>query len=60
MMEAYAEIARIDARVRDKLVKRARRQGMTKQGEIIKLIEEWKRVAMRSDRHRKHRPHKER
>ena len=48
---------RIDARVRDKLLKRARRLGLTNQDEdeVIKLVEAWKHAAARIDR--KHRQH---
>jgi hypothetical protein len=53
---ALEEVARIDARVRDKLLKRAHKQGMTSQAEVIKLIEVWKRAAARTDR--KHHKHK--
>jgi cell division protein FtsL len=38
-LEASEEVARIDARIRDKLLKRARKQGMTSQDELIKLVE---------------------
>ena len=41
MKAAYQEIARIDARVREKLLKRARKQGMTNQDEIVDLVEAW-------------------
>ena len=58
MKAAYLEIARIDAKIRDKLLKRARKQGMTSQGEVIELVEAWKRAAARVSRHRKHGPHK--
>ena len=58
MKDAYSEIARIDAQVRDKLLKRARKQGMTNQDEIIELIEAWKRAAARASKRRKHGPHK--
>jgi hypothetical protein len=50
---AYREIARIDARVRNKLLKRARTQGMVNQEEVIELVEAWKRAATRIDRQRK-------
>ena len=60
MKDAYAEIARIDAQVKDKLLKRARRQGMTNQDEIIQVIEAWKRATTRVSKRRKHGPHKER
>jgi hypothetical protein len=59
MKTAYQEIARIDARVRDKLLKRARKQGMVNQDEIIKLVEAWKCAAAPIDRRRKHDRHKE-
>ena len=58
MKAAYLEIARIDARGRDKLLKRARRQGETNQDQVIELVEAWKRAAARVSRHRKHGPHK--
>jgi hypothetical protein len=58
MDAAYQEIARIDAQVRDKLLKRAGKQGMVNQDEIIELVEEWKRAATRIDRQRKHGPQK--
>ena len=41
MKDAYSEIARIDTRVRDKLLKRARKLGMTNQDEIPELVEAW-------------------
>jgi len=37
--------ARIDARIRDKLLKRARKQGMANEREVLELIEAWKRAA---------------
>jgi hypothetical protein len=43
----YCEIARIDARIREKLLKRARKQGMVNQDEVIQLVEEWKCAAAR-------------
>jgi hypothetical protein len=58
MKDAYREIARIDAQVRDKLLKRARKQGMINQDEVIELIDAWKRAAVRIDKHRKHDRHK--
>ena len=59
MKDAYSEIARIDARVQEKLLKRVREQGMTDQDEIIELAEgAWKRAATRVSRRRKHGPHK--
>ena len=57
-LEASEEVARIDARISDKLLKRARKQGMTSQDEAIKLVELWKRAAARTDRkHRRHKGH---
>ena len=54
-IEALEEVARIEARIRDKLLKRARRQGMANPVEVIELVEAWKRAAERTDRkHRKH------
>jgi hypothetical protein len=47
MKDAYLEIARIDARVRDKLLKLARKQGMTNQDEVIELVEAWKEACIR-------------
>jgi hypothetical protein len=58
MKDAYQEIARIDARVRDKLLKRARKQGMVNQDQIVELVEAWKRAATPIDKHRKHDRHK--
>jgi hypothetical protein len=58
MDAAYQEIARIDAQVRDKLLKRARKQGMVNQDEIVELVEAWKRAAERVDRHGKQRRQK--
>jgi hypothetical protein len=59
MKGAYLEIAHIDARIMDKLLKRTRRLGMTaNQDEVIELIQEWKRAAARIDKQRKHDRHK--
>jgi hypothetical protein len=55
-LEALEEVACIDARIRDKLLKRARKQGMTSQDEVIKLVEVWKHAVARIDR--KHHQHK--
>lgn len=55
---AYQEIARIDAEVRDKLLKRARKQGMVNQGEVIELVKNWKRAAARVDKRRRRERHK--
>jgi hypothetical protein len=46
------EVARIDARIRDRLLKRARKKGMTRQDEVIKLVEAWRRAAASIDRKR--------
>jgi len=43
--EALDVVSRIDARIRDKLLKRARKQGMSDEGEVVALIEAWKRAA---------------
>jgi hypothetical protein len=57
-LEALEEVARIDASIRDKLLKRARKQGMTSQDEVIKLVEVWKRAGARIDRkHHRHEGH---
>jgi hypothetical protein len=42
---ASAEAARIDANVRDKLLKRARKHGMTNESEVAESVEAWKRAA---------------
>jgi hypothetical protein len=42
--------ARIDAKVKDKLLKRARRQGMTNAREATELVEAWKRAARETKR----------
>jgi hypothetical protein len=41
-LEVLEEVARIDARIRDRLLKRARKKGMTRQDEVIKLVEAWR------------------
>ena len=51
-LEVLEEVARIDARIRDRLLKRARKKGMTRQDEVIKLVEAWKRAAASIDRKR--------
>ena len=48
MKSVYHEIAHIDTQVRDKLLKRARKQGMVSQDGAAAQI----------DGHRKHGPHK--
>jgi len=42
--------ARIDARVKNTLMKRARKQGITDEREVTELVEAWKRAA----KHTKH------
>jgi len=42
--------AHIDARIKDKLMNRARKQGMTDEREVTELVEAWKRAA----KHTKH------
>jgi hypothetical protein len=44
-MEAAKVAASIDARVKDKLLKRARKHGMTDKREVTELVEAWKRAA---------------
>jgi hypothetical protein len=44
-MEAAKVAASIDARVKDKLLKRARKHGMTDEREVTELVEAWKRAA---------------
>ena len=46
--QASEAAAHIDARTREKLLKRARRQGMTNEGEVIELLEAWKRAAKKT------------
>jgi hypothetical protein len=57
---ASAETARIDAKIRDKLLKRAHRLGMTtNEREVIELVEAWKRAARKTKRvRRRHGHHK--
>ena len=43
--ETAAAVASIDAKVRDKLLKRARKQGITNEVEAIELVKAWKRGA---------------
>jgi hypothetical protein len=43
--ETSEAATRIDAEVRRKLLKRARRQGITNECEAVKLAETWKRAA---------------
>ena len=54
-LEASEAAAHIDAWVRDKLLKRAREQGIVNQEEAIELVEAWKRAARghRTSKHRK-------
>jgi len=43
--------ARIDAGVKDKLMKRARKHGMTDEREVTELVEAWKRAAAKHTKH---------
>jgi hypothetical protein len=54
-LEASEVAAHIDAWIRDKLLKRAREQGIVNQEEAIELVEAWKRAARyyRKSKHRK-------
>jgi hypothetical protein len=47
---ASAEAAYIDAKISDKLLKRARRLGMTNEREVTELVEAWKRAARHTKR----------
>jgi hypothetical protein len=49
-LEASKAAARIDAGIKDKLLKRARKHGMTGEREVTELVEAWKQAA----RHTKH------
>jgi hypothetical protein len=44
-IDASNEAARIDAKVKNKLLKRARKHGMTNESEVAELVEAWKRAA---------------
>jgi hypothetical protein len=48
--ETAAAVASIDAKLRDKLLKRARKQGITNEAEATELIEAWKRAARKTKR----------
>ena len=54
-LEGSEAAAHIDARVRDKLLKRARKQGIVNQEQAIELVEAWKQAARdpRKSKHRK-------
>ena len=49
-LEASDVATHIDAKIRNMLLKRARKQGMTDEGEVVALIEAWKRAVQ----HTKH------
>jgi hypothetical protein len=53
--EASEAAAHIDAKVRDKLLKRVRKQGIVNPEQAIELVEAWKRAARdpRKSRHDK-------
>jgi hypothetical protein len=46
-LEALEVVARIDARIRDKLLKRARKHGLN-EGDVSELVEAWKRAARKT------------
>lgn len=48
--ETAAAVASIDAKLRDKLLKRARKQGLTSEVEATELIKAWKRAARKTKR----------
>ena len=48
--ETAVAVASIDARVRDKLLKRARKQGITNETAAIESIKAWKRAARKTKR----------
>jgi hypothetical protein len=49
-LEASEAAARIEARIKDKLLKRARKHGITDEREVTELVHAWKQAA----RHTKH------
>ena len=49
-LETSTTAARLDARIRDKLLIRARKQGMTNEAEVTELIEAWKRATKKTKR----------
>jgi hypothetical protein len=49
-LAAREAAARIDARIRTRLLKRFRRQGITDEGEANALVDEWKRTARKTKR----------
>jgi hypothetical protein len=49
-LAASMAAARIDAGVKDKLLKRAHKQGMTDEREVTELIDAWKRAARHTKR----------
>jgi hypothetical protein len=60
-IEASEAVAHIDARIKDKLLKRARKHGMTDEREVTELVEAWKRAARKTKRlqlgHGQHKGH---
>jgi hypothetical protein len=57
-LEASKAAARIDAGIKDKLLKRARKHGMTDEREVTELVEAWKRAARHTKRlHLGHKGH---
>ena len=49
-IEASKAAAGIDAKVKDKLLKRARKQGITNERQAAELVEAWKRAARHTKR----------
>jgi hypothetical protein len=47
---AAKAVEQIDAKVKTKLMKRARRQGMTNEGEVTALVQAWKQAAKHTKR----------
>jgi hypothetical protein len=47
---AAEEVARINARIKTKLMKRARRQGLSNEREVTDLVEAWKQAAKHTKR----------
>jgi hypothetical protein len=53
-LEAAEAAASIDALVRDKLLKRVRKQGIVSQDEAIELVEAWRHAARDPRKRKKH------
>jgi hypothetical protein len=50
LKETAAAVASIDGKLMDKLLKRARKQGITNETAAIELIKAWKRAARKTKR----------